>query len=893
MAITRRDRFFASIAELGVRRPWTVLTVMLLLLLGFGAAIPGLGVSTSRTGLVSDDDPQQARMNAFYQRFGRPDVPLFVVSGGTVDDRRAFVDRLEASLEAEPEFAGKVLARLRPQDLAEVLLLQDPGMLADLQTSLPPDLDVPQLIAEGLPAWIGAIDAQLEAGLEGEVQATASTMSDLGPQLERLTQMADALDGALSGRLSLGSEMARPGVDDAGYLVTANGDHNLITIFATLTSDEGVELKPMIERLRALRDEARADASPEVTADLTGIPALSVDELDLLELGLRRSSIATTAGIFLLCWILFRSLRQTLVALVPLLPGVVLTLAFVRFVFADLNLVTSSFVAVLLGLGIDFSVHLVARRNEESRRGANDREAVIESLRRTGPGVLTGAAITAVAFLTTTTTDFTAYAELGIITAVGLAVIVFASFFLIPPLLVIGRSQSSSSVSPELPGLRTCVVWVRRLRGWLIGGAAIGAVAGGLALNHIGFDTRYFNFLPEATESARGLIRLEYDPVASPVFAAIPAETIEDARRISDALRAFDSVAGVQSPSDLVPALNDADLEALRRGLSTWSTTPDFRALEAKPVDREALRVAVQGVVDRLQEVAFALRQVGGPVASAERTQAAFARVAEHLASLDPAGQARLASFHQSLGRMGAAAWHTALAVTERGRVVPSDLPPRFAQRFLARDGQAVAVYAVPAGQFWDREVAAGFATDVRSVDPGAVGLAMIHVAHGEMILRGFERASLISVGLIVILLWLDFRRLSDALLALLPTALGWLWMLGCLALLGVRFDVANIVALPLVLGIGIAFGVHMMHRVREKPEAGRERVDLDVVVRGTGGAIVVAAVTTMAGFAGLMLGKYGAMLSLGIVMVVGIAASLLATLFVLPAVLLWLRQAE
>jgi predicted RND superfamily exporter protein len=124
------------------------------------------------------------------------------------------------------------------------------------------------------------------------------------------------------------------------------------------------------------------------------------------------------------------------------------------------------------------------------------------------------------------------------------------------------------------------------------------------------------------------------------------------------------------------------------------------------------------------------------------------------------------------------------------------------------------------------------------------------------------------------------------------PTAIGWLWMTGLMAAFDLRFDVANVVSMPLVLGIGIAFGVHMMHRCREEEDEGHPiEQRLDVVVRGTGGAIAIAALTTMVGFGGLMVAAHGGMKSFGGLMMLGIGLSLLATVLVLPALLLVIRR--
>ena len=900
MAHGRRGRALAFVADLGLRRPRLVLALVALVVLVCGAIVPGLGVSTSRTGLVSRDDPGQQRLFAFYETFGRPEFAVFVVAGGSEEDRRAVVDALQSRLEAEPELKDRVLGRLTPRVVAPLALLQKPDALEQMRTALPPDASLAELVEGGVPGWLSAIESEIYRGLEGEDEEAAPEPAELREGFERLGTMATLLDDHLQGRdplarLSEGSDgLGQRGIDDAGYLVSDDGSFNLVSVFAELPSDEGREVQPIVERMRAIRDEVLAEGPSGVSADLTGMPALIVDELQIVQHGLMVSSVATTIGIALLCLLLFRSLRQMIIALVPLLPGVVCTLAVIRLLYDDLNLITSSFVAVLLGLGIDFSVHAIARYNEELRGGASPSAAVRVSLSHTGPGILTGAVVTAAAFLTTMMTDFTAFAELGLVTAIGLLVIVAAMFLLIPALLPARRTEAPKA-APEPPGIAQVPVLVRRGRTFFVIGGLLLGIAGAVALFRVEWNPRYFDFLPQETESARGLDRLEYDPIASPVFANFAADGVEQARAMAEQLRALDSVAAVQTPSDLLPALGPAELAHLRAGFAGVKQDPDFAALAARPLSAEGLRTDVVGVVDALDEVKAALAEAGQKEPALDTAIADFKRLRDGLEDPTPEVSGRVQSLHQDLADLLGPAWATAKGVADRGHYLPSDLPELFRRRFASRDGQKAALFAVPAGQFWDKAVADRFASDAVAIYPEASGLAMIHVEHGEMIVRGFRRAALVAAILVVVLLALDFRSLRDALYALLPTALGWLWMAGGMVVFGLRFDVANIVSLPLVLGIGIAFGVHVMHRVREddpKPGSGStELPDLDMAVRGTGGAIAVAALTTIVGFAGLMTSDYGAMVSFGGVMVIGIFTCLVATVFVLPAALLMLRR--
>lgn len=890
-----RARGFEALAELGLRRPLVLLVGVLLVTVGMGALVPGLGVSTSRTGLVSDDDPQQALLLDFYERFGRPESAVFLVSGGEPAQRREVVDRLHGALEAEDEFRGRVLGHVQAGTIAPLLLLQQPDALAQVRAQLPADTDLGALVAGGLPAWLGALEDQIYAQLEGDDEdAPATEPEQVDEGLRRLAMLATLLDTVLAGGDAMSvlpadaEAQGQPGLDERGYLVTADGEHHLVNVFVELPSDEGAEIAPVVERLRAIRDEVMQGAPEGVQADLTGMPALSTDELEIVTRGLRDSAIATTLGIALLCLLLFRSFRQMLVALVPLAPGVVITLAVIRLLYDDLNLITASFVAVLLGLGIDFSVHAISRYNEELRSGQDPAVAVRSAMMEAGPGVLTGAVVTAAAFLTSATTEFTAFGELGIVTAIGLMVVVAATFSLLPALL---RRKPGARPAPEPPGLAAVPGLLRRLR-WPLLVVGVGtAVGGGIALGSVGFNPRYFDFLPERTEASRALDRLEYDPIASPVFANLRAESLEQAREMTERLRALDSVAGVQTPTDLLPALSEPSLASLKAGFD-GVPTPDFDALAERSTTPEQLGSAAAKVVDALDESRLAMSQAGLPVEAMDETIAAFKALRDRAGSLDDAGKARLAGLEAQAAQVLGPAWKTATAVAERGGYAPSDLPPLFARRYVSSDGELLALYVVPSGRFWERDVATRFREDMVAIDPQVSGLATVHVRHGEIIVEGFRRAAGMAAVLIVLILALDFRSLKDAVLALVPTVVGWLWMVGLMVLFGLRFDVANVVSMPLVLGIGIAFGVHMMHRCREV-ERDDDPVDerLDTVVRGTGGAIAVAALTTMIGFGGLMISDYGGMQSFGLVMIIGIGSCLLATVLVLPSLLLVIRR--
>lgn len=193
-------------ALFGARRPWTAILIAVVLAIASAVAVPNLHISTSRTHLVSDANPDQRRLVAFYDRFGYPDAPVVVLRGGTAEARRALVDDLVDRLSDIPALDGRVLARITPEVVAERLLLEDPVRAAAALEALGPD--VPDRLAGGVSSWIERLSSQLQRGLD---DSTASE-ADARAGLAALRSMLHALDDRLAGR---------PAEQTLGALVTS------------------------------------------------------------------------------------------------------------------------------------------------------------------------------------------------------------------------------------------------------------------------------------------------------------------------------------------------------------------------------------------------------------------------------------------------------------------------------------------------------------------------------------------------------------------------------------------------------------------------------------------------------------------------------------------------
>ena len=894
-----------SFLTLGLRWPRaTLATIGVLCALSSWRIIYGpLRVSTSRTGLVSNKSPYQARLFRYYETFGRSQFAALVVSGATPGAQRGFVDRFEAELAKFPEFHGRVLGKVTLDDVAETLLVWQP----ELARVVP---FLTQAMEPGADAWTTlarAAERRISGELGGDTatapaaEPNAATPAAAQPpaardpkQLARMADVLHVLRQAVTGdgRLAIGELGVSQGgsrLDEHGYLVGAGGRYHLVLIYPALESDEGRELKPLVDRIRGARDRALAGLNaPGLEADLTGAPALAVDEVASIQQGSQVSSVLSTAGIFVLLMAAFRSIRHVAVAQVPMLASMVLTLGFVQVVYGGLNLVTSSFMSVLLGLGIDFSVHLLYRYGEARERGEAERQALASSVLEGGPAVALGASTAIIAFLTTTTTEFAAFSQLGVITTTGLVTVVICAFLLFPPLMHWMGGKKPVHMR-EFFGLSLVVKLVGRAPRWVLGTSLALTVAAvvSLLVKPPAFNGRTFDFLPAHAESYRGLLRIQ-QAGTPPLDAHFTVGSFAEAAAMAERLRAIPEVSVVQSPSDLVPPETPEQIARVRRAMAGLPPgLPKIPVALAK--DGPSRLAALRDLGDAFDEVGFALRQAGKDDSGATRVARELGELRHWLEKQPDQGTAALERVSRGLENALDRAVTTARHIAERGSYSPRDLPPVGQVRYASLDGKKLAVHAYPAGDVGEASFAQRFEARLRPLDPNVAGTALNMLPHQRYITDGFRRAAAIAFVLIAILIALTFRRTSDTLLALFPVVVAWLWMLALMRPFGIDFTPANMVALPLLLGVGVDTGVHMIHRTRESDAP----ASLQTLLHGTGTAVSVGTLTNIAGFAALIAADYRAMQGLGILLSIGIALSLVTSVVVLPALLVAIRRAS
>jgi len=517
---------------------------------------------------------------------------------------------------------------------------------------------------------------------------------------------------------------------------------------------------------------------------------------------------------------------------------------------------------------------------------------------RAGPGIITGGLTTAGAFLTLTVNEFKGFEQLGVITAFGMTLSFFAALTVGAKMLC-APSLRWLQVPPKAPRARRGVIgrFVER-RPFLIIGA--GLVITALMVwrgTAIPWSYNYLELLPANSPAVAAMETLAKRTDYSGEVAAIEVDSMEKARAVTAALRKKPSVGRIESVATYIPSAQQeklAKINLLRpvfKQLEAATSQPASRAAPASAPDREldleALRANLRELADNLEDARFSAKSAGRDVA-ARLLKGPLDALHRLLKTIDktPAADAR-----RRLGRFEAqivGGLKLGLKLLKRGvfsgpltpQALLDRLPSGLRDRLHTADGH-FAIYIYPSQWLWAEGFLRRFVSELREVDPDVTGFPVTHWEANLTIERGFRTASLLASLALLVLLFVDFRSVRYTVLAVVPLALGVGWMWGGISLMSMSYNFANIVGFPLIIGIGVASGVHILHRFRQEGER-----NVASVVQHTGQAILLSALTSMAGFGSLALASHRGAASLGVVLLMGVGFCLLTATLALPALL-------
>ena len=833
------------------KAPWVALAVAIGLtaLSGFYAA-GNLKIDTDTAGMISEDLPFRQRFKAFRHAFPTLSDNVAIVIDADVPDRadRA-ADRLAARLRADPDRFPLVFSpETHPFFLRSGLLylgLDDLTGLADDLADSQPFLST--LAADpSLRGLAGVLKDALD-GAENYDQARR-----IASVLNRISEAAAATAEGKSAPLSW-----------RNLINTSLDEGTNRRVIVTKPKVDFGSLSPAAEAMARIRTLARDVGLTEeagVTVRLTGGVVISTEELESVKNGATNAGLVSLVLVaILLAWGI-RSLRLVLGILAALICGLVWTAGFTTLAIGHLNLVSVAFAVLFIGLGVDFGIHFALRFREE-RLGAGDQREV---MRRTGHGLAMplglSATAAAISFFSFIPTDYRGLSELGLIAGAGMFIALAATFTVIPAFL--------SLLPPSAP--RTALA--TRSFGWsdhriATGALALGAICAAV-VPFARFDLDPIKLRDPSTESVRTFRDLAATPGLSPYTIEVLANSLSDAYEVAGKLRLLPQVDKVVTAANLVPVEQEeklaivADLNIFYATLGTSDPVPVTEAERGAAF--EVLRQTLQRAADRpLKELSDAARKLDARM--------------EKLS--DP--EQRIAFEKDVFEFFAPQVERLKLALSARP-VALNDLPPEVLGRYLAPSGRArVQVY--PSENLEDPDALARFVVAVREISPGATDSPVEILESGRAVVNSVVTAALISIVAVSAMVFAMMRSVRDTLLVLIPLILAALYTVAATVALGMPFNFANVIVLPLLMGLGVASGIHLVSRARE------EHSGTVAFATSTPRAVTFSALTTIASFGSLAVSSHRGTASMGELLMLSIGLTLVCTLIVLPSLMqLW-----
>ncbi|MFC1557065.1 RND family transporter [candidate division KSB1 bacterium] len=940
-----RDILLRKLADLHVSHPWKMLMAVLIVTVIMGSLASRIEVSMRTSDLLPENNSKVIQFNKIVDEFATA-TNLSVVVQGNEERIKEFTDNLA------PHILALRDTSLNVSNKEKIAILQD--KLNELRSNDHDVSDIAKLESEILSLQsridmklFQRVDYKAETGFlkdhmlmlikEDDLKNTKDVFLD--PNLaELLTNYNNSMEKEYVGQ----EESISTREKEDGAWTFLDGIQNLIFTMQSVVMGEKItdnEIHRAADKLLfgepyMMSYDKKAlvmIAIPNFTImdrDLLSIAAVSVQELIDEQLkeypgiaagisgaiarehdeevygreAIGSSTLIALFAILILLMISFRMWVSPFFALSTLIVGVIWALGASWIAVGQLNMVTSMMSVIILGLGIDFAVHLISSFTERRAAGESIQEAMKNTYLKSGKGIITGSATTACAFLSLMISQARGMRELGIVVGIGLISILFATMFFLPVMLVL-RERLVDRRRAKKTGKKRFVqrdisfqflgkvgeLLSKRYVFTIIASGAVTIMLVWSALK-ISYDHNYMNLEPEGLTSIALMDTVLNKFDLNIEYGLILADNVEESREFSEQCRELSSVALTDDISLYLPSQEEQDkriphIQEVREKIISTPVKRRISQAEINVLKNEIDRLEMN--IMEMQDMAYlggqdkvdnkCMEIVGDPDNPGSDN---IIRDLRELIEADIlSAQNELSEFQQNFGTYYKDA---VIKMSSTDPIKLEELPVTVLDRYSNRSRDRFMITVYPEGNLWEhKELLDRFVDDMDRVTEKATGAPSLMVALIRIFARDGRNAILLTLLIVFLLLWLDFRNPRYALMAMIPLACGVLWMMGAMQFFNMQLNMMSMMGLPLIIGIGIDDGVHVIHRWLNEGKG-----KIRTVFSSTGKAILLTSLTTMFAFGSLGFSIFRGWASFGISLAIGVAACFLTSVIILPGLL-------
>ena len=891
---TLLNKLFRFIERLAFKHSLIVVALSIILA-GLSIWVTGekLTFKTGRGDLVAKGLPYVKLYEEYRDQFEDLEGMVIVAESESPEKMAEFAETLAAKLKVRPDLFSQVIYKFDTSYFrSRFLLYLDPPDLESLQTKLEEHQNFIESVnaSPGLNPLLNEINREISSGMvdslmtdflggdDAEEEEKKNDENDLNLLIRIIKEMNRSLKknyhykSPWQSLFNSGEESLR----EKGYLVSKN--EKLLFILAVPNEDETsfTGYKDSVYSARELIAEVKKDF-PSISVGLTGEDVISTDEMITTQKDVELASKIALGGVALLFIIAFKGIVKPLLAVFSLLIALAWSLGFTSLTVGHLNILSVVFTTILIGLGIDFGIHILERYKEERKEGDDISTALQKTLQGTGQGNFSGAITTAMAFGAMVLTDFIGIVELGWIAGWGILFCMIAMVLLLPALVILEEKWRKPvyTKSIEKP-ITASISWIDRFFSHyklIITACCFLVLVSSLALRTAHFDYNLLNLQTKGTEAVKYEMRILENAGRSAWSAAMLADTLEEVRQKETQLKTLPTIENVESIAAMVPKHQEENLQYVRENLSPL--------LSELYVEEEDESFSLKALTKTLKRIRFKLQGREGKedkVTQAAREIDKFFKEVESVE--EDLAEAQLQEFSEELFVDYRGLMANLKKNAEPKLVEISEIPKSLRDRYISKQGKYL-ITIFPSVDIWNLDERNRYLKDLRSVDANVTGSAVHMFNSTRLMTEGYINGGIYAMTAIIIYVFIVFRNPRTVFFILLPVIAGSIWTVGIMELTGLKLNMANLVILPLILGIGVVNGIHITHRYREEKDKNSV-----VLGKSTGQAVILSSLTTMIGFGSMMVADHYGVFSLGLVLTLGVFCCLVASITFLPALL-------
>ena len=662
-----------------------------------------------------------------------------------------------------------------------------------------------------------------------------------------------------------GEELAHEYVSGEKYFISTDRKMGMFFIKSGISIDE---IEKMVDYINVVEKLLKEEAKKyNVSLAITGTSVIARDEMVVSTRDMLLSTTLSIILIALIFWLAFRIIRYSILSLIPLLLGIIWSMGLTYFFVGSLNMMTSMMGAILIGLGIDYALHIISLFKEERVLGKTVEEAVLNIYKKTARGVIAGSVTTAVGFFVFAFSNFPGFKEFGIVLGTGIICALIASIVVLPALLMIFGNKKFQKLKKETTKFQNFEKFIldRKKIVLIITILLIGISF--LKITNVEFEKDMMKIEAKGLES----IALNKKIIKKFDFTSdnsiVISENLEAVRKIKKEADKLNTVGEVDSITAYLPSEEDQQKSmVIIKEIKNRINSNYINEIKKDELIEELYRL--EDNIIELSDIAF----IGGEKKMQEKCdEINEMELVDSIINKLGTNEKEIKEFQSIfIGEFNRIIKNT----NENEVLNQKSLPENVRENYIGENGKYLTTI-YPKEDVWDADFQKIHLAELETLEGDISGTALVFLEVMKVAGSEGKRMLIWTVILIFIVLLIDLKNLKYALLALVPMLLSVGVTFGIMGWFGIKLTVVNIIAIPLIIGIGVDDGVHIIHRYRIEK-------DMLVTLKSTGKAILLTTLTTISAFGTLMLAKYRGFVGFGLLLVLGVGLAYLLTVLLL-----------